>query len=191
VAHAARAGFFLTFPAAAGIFSSAQPPRGGFPMFTPRTRILFSILAVAALVIAGCGTREPADTRADDEAAIRANVVDWSAAAEARRADTFASYYLDDAVLMLPGRSAIRGRVAIEQTVTEMMQAPGFHLTFATDQVEVARSGDIACETGAYRFTVHDAEGNPVTEVGKYIVVWKKQAGGEWKAAYDIINADQ
>ena len=36
-----------------------------------------------------------------------------------------------------------------------------------------------------------DATGNPVRVSGKYVVVWKKQAGGQWKAVVDIFNTDQ
>ena len=29
-----------------------------------------------------------------------------------------------------------------------------------------------------------------MTEKGKYVTVWKKQPGGEWKVIEDIFNAD-
>jgi uncharacterized protein (TIGR02246 family) len=145
---------------------------------------------VVALLAAGCGRREPADTRADYEREIRALVAEWSSAAEAKHAEHFATFYAADGVLMVPGAPAIRGREAIEAAVREMMAAPGFHLTFSSDKVEVARSGELAAESGTYQLTTNDAQGNPQTEIGKYVVVWKKQADGMWKVAYDIINAD-
>ncbi|HTA95878.1 MAG TPA: DUF4440 domain-containing protein, partial [Verrucomicrobiae bacterium] len=58
-------------------------------------------------------------------------------------------------------------------------------------KVEVARSGDLAYDTGAYSFTRNDASGKPVTATGKYLVVWKKQADGKWKVIQDIDNRDQ
>jgi hypothetical protein len=39
--------------------------------------------------------------------------------------------------------------------------------------------------------TVNDAAGNPMTEKGKYVEVWKKQADGQWKVVEDIFNADK
>jgi len=39
--------------------------------------------------------------------------------------------------------------------------------------------------------TINDKEGKPVNSKGKYVVVWKKQAGGDWKAVVDIDNSDQ
>ena len=37
----------------------------------------------------------------------------------------------------------------------------------------------------------NDAGGNTVRVVGKYVVVWKKQANGQWKAVVDIFNTDR
>ena len=63
---------------------------------------------VCLLTFVGCAqpappptpTPEP-DTRPADEAAIQAAVKEWSAAAQAKDPDKFASYYADDGVLML------------------------------------------------------------------------------------------
>jgi ketosteroid isomerase-like protein len=61
----------------------------------------------------------------------------------------------------------------------------------AATKVEVARSGDLAYEIGTFEESFKDAGGSPVKVVGKYVVVWKKQPGGEWKAIIDIFNTDQ
>ena len=55
----------------------------------------------------------------------------------------------------------------------------------------MARSSDFAYETGTFEESFKDAQGNPVKVVGKYVVVWKKQPGGQWKAIIDIFNTDQ
>jgi ketosteroid isomerase-like protein len=57
--------------------------------------------------------------------------------------------------------------------------------------VEVARSGDLAYETGTVAESFKDDKGQPVKMTAKYVVVWKKQPGGLWKAAVDIFNTDQ
>lgn len=157
-------------------------------------RLSYVFLFAALLFTAACTQQppsEPPDTRAAQERELRALVREWSSAAEAKHADRFASFYAPDGALLLPGAPAIRGREAMEAAVREMMAAPGFHLTFAANQVDVARSGDLAAESGAYRLVTCDAQGNPQTEVGKYVVVWKKQADGLWKVLHDIINAGQ
>jgi ketosteroid isomerase-like protein len=56
--------------------------------------------------------------------------------------------------------------------------------------VEVAKSGDLACLSGAYELTVNDASGKPVNDHGKYVEVWEKQSDGKWKCGTDIWNSD-
>ena len=55
---------------------------------------------------------------------------------------------------------------------------------------EVSHTGDLGYTIGAFELTVNDAEENPVTTVGKYVTVWKKQADGQWKVVADISNRD-
>lgn len=59
-----------------------------------------------------------------------------------------------------------------------------------SDNVEVARSGDLAYETGSYSLTMSDPEGNAATQSGHYVVVWKKDAAGAWKVAVDVPASD-
>ena len=72
-----------------------------------------------------------------------------------------------------------------------MLALPGPGLTFQTIAVDVARSGDLAYETGTYDFAISDNKNKVNDEKGKYVVVWKKQDDGSWKAAVDIDNPDK
>jgi ketosteroid isomerase-like protein len=62
---------------------------------------------------------------------------------------------------------------------------PGFALTFAPTKVEVARSGDLAYETGDYGLTTNDKQGKPQTTKAKYVIVWGKRSNGARKALVD------
>ena len=62
------------------------------------------------------------------------------------------------------------------------MAKPGFSLHFAPTQIEVAKSKDMAYDVGTFELKLNDAQGAPMTIPGKYVVVWKKQQGGSWKA---------
>jgi hypothetical protein len=45
--------------------------------------------------------------------------------------------------------------------------------------------------TGTYTMsTKQSLNSAPVTEQGKYVEVWKKQADGKWKVVADIFNTD-
>jgi uncharacterized protein (TIGR02246 family) len=150
------------------------------------------VAMLAMLVAVGCAQRpaEPPDTRAADEAAIRASIREWSAAAQAKDVAKFVSFYADDAVVMMAGTPDISGITAIRDGIGGMMQDPNFALSFEPDNVVVARSGDIAYETGPFTMTMSGPDQKPATEKGHYVVVWRKQADGTWKVALDVPVSD-
>jgi len=117
-------------------------------------------------------------------------VKEWSALAEAKDAPKFASFYAEDAVLMMEDAPDIHGKAALAEGVGAMMEDPNFALSFAADDVVVARSGDLAYETGSYTMTMSGPDGTPATETGHYVCVWEKQADGTWKAVVDAPVSD-
>jgi uncharacterized protein (TIGR02246 family) len=97
--------------------------------------------------------------------------------------------YADDAVVMMPGMAAMRGRAAAQEGFKGMMTAMSIKaVKFTTEDVMVA--GDMAVETGTYTMTMQPAKGKAMDDKGKYISVWKKQADGSWKIVRDINNSD-
>jgi uncharacterized protein (TIGR02246 family) len=154
-------------------------------------------LVALVLALAACAQPQPApsptattDTRAADESAIRAAVKEWSAAAQAKDPEKFSSFYAEDAVVMLGNSPDFSGKPAIREALGGMMQDPNFALSFENDKVVVARSGDLAYETGTYTMTMSDPKKKPATEKGHYVVVWQKQADGTWKAVRDAPVSD-
>jgi ketosteroid isomerase-like protein len=89
---------------------------------------------------------------------------------------------------MPPNAPIGKGRAAIEKTWASMMRTPGFDLTFVPEEITVSSSGDLALDRGTYRLTF-DSAGTSQTDIGKYVVVWRK-VGSDWKAAADIFNSD-
>jgi len=150
------------------------------------TRCAYLVAAVAVAACAG----QPADNRAADEAAIRTAVREWSAAAAAKDAATFASFYAEDGVIMLANAPDIAGMAAIREGLAGMMADPNFALSFSPDTVIVARSGDLAYETGSYTMAMSGPDGAAASERGHYVVVWRKQDGGAWKVAIDVPVSD-
>ena len=63
-------------------------------------------------------------------------------------------------------------------------------MSWQVSKVEVSRSGDLAYLMGVYVVSMKDAQGKPVTDRGKLVEVWKKQADGKWKTVTDIYNSD-
>jgi uncharacterized protein (TIGR02246 family) len=130
------------------------------------------------------------DTRAADEAAIRAAVERWGAAARAKDAAAFTSFYAENAWLLLEASPDSVGKAAIGATIGAMMQDPNFALSIDSTSIVVARSGDVAYERGSYELTLSDANQRPAVQKGNYVVVWSKEADGTWKVAIDSPSSD-
>jgi len=156
-----------------------------------RTKNVVLLVCLAGSVtIAFANSTSSLTDRSADEAAIRKLDVAWSHAAETKDLEgTVAPYAADGSVLPFNAPIAT-GDVAIRQVWSSLMTKPGFHLTFTPTKIVIAESGDMAWEVGTFELKLNDAQGNPMTMFGKYVVTWKK-LGGTWKVAADIFNTDK
>lgn len=152
---------------------------------------LATVVLSAILALVACNTTPiPKDSRASDEAAIRAASKAWSDATQAKELDKAMSFYADNAVQMADQGPLISDHATLRAGWQKMFSLPGPGLSFQTSGVDVARSGDIAYEYGTFDFAVSDSSGTVNSQKGKYVVIWIKQADGTWKAAVDIDNTD-
>jgi uncharacterized protein (TIGR02246 family) len=148
-------------------------------------RFCLLIGCVGLLAIAtGCSQ----DTSAADAQAVKAKNDAWSKDAASKDAAKFATYYADDATVMIPNEPVFRGMDNIKAVLTPMMQDPNFALSFKAEKIEV--SGILAYTQGTYSQTSTARDGKPFVDTGKFLTVWKKQADGSWKAIEDILNSD-
>ena len=143
--------------------------------------------AIAAI---GCSGGAPTGSGAAEEAVIRRADDAWIQAIAAKQLDTTVSFYDENGSLFVPNAPIATGREQIRKVWATLFGVPGFSLVPTTTKLEVARSGDLAYSQGSYQFTVNNAQGSPVTDRGKFVIVWKKQPDGSWKAAADIFNSD-
>ena len=129
------------------------------------------------------------DTRADDEAAIRAATREWNAAEAAKDLEKCLSFYAEDGERFATGSPAIRGAADLRKEWAKYLSSPGT-FQWQTSKVEVSSSGDLAYETGRFVLKTVDKGGQPTATNGKYVCVWKKQRDGKWKVVADIDNPD-
>jgi ketosteroid isomerase-like protein len=153
-------------------------------------KLVFCASLTLLLLAAACGPTPPPDTRAADVSALRDLDAQWSKTAGTRDLDATVAYYGDDASLLPPNAPIVTGKQAIRGAWSAMV-APGVSLSWQADKVEAARSSDLGYMTGTYTMsTKQSLNSAPVTEQGKYVEVWKKQADGKWKVVADIFNTD-
>ena len=134
---------------------------------------------------------QTATARSSDEDAIRETVAAWSAAAGSRDVNKCVSFYTDDASVLPFNAPIATGKDQIRNVWSQLTSNPGYSLRFRPSRIEVAQSADLAYEIGTFDLTLADQSGKPAAHRGKYVVAWKKQPNGEWKAAADIFNTDQ
>ena len=159
-----------------------------------RMRYPFGIALLGALALAGCtetSATAPPDTRAADTKAINDDQDAWNKDFASKDVEKIASHYTEDAELEFPDMPVLKTKDDIRKAMKPFLEDPNFSVSFEGDKVEVAKSGDLAYVQGHYTLTSTDAKTKKkVTEKGKYVTVYKKQADGSWKAVQDINNED-
>jgi ketosteroid isomerase-like protein len=98
-----------------------------------------------------------------------------------------AACYTSDAQLLPPNAPALTGTESITAFWQGAMSMGIKDAKLETQQVEF--SGELAIEVGQYTLTIQPEGSAAMTDVGKYIVIWKND-GGVWKLHIDIWNTN-
>ncbi len=154
---------------------------------------LWSVMVapIAASVLLSLSSCSSTVNVAAEEKSIRAAEADFAKAAAAKDLEKALSFYAEDAVLLDQNAPIATGKTAIRASWTKLLAMPDMSLTWAADNVGVARSGDLAYDYGAYRMSYTGPAGSKVEDRGKYTTVWRKLADGSWKVVLDMANTDQ
>ena len=154
------------------------------------SRISLVLLLALLGVSSACRQQTVADTRAADEANLKNLDAEWSKAAGAKDVDKTVSYYSDDALVRPPNSPVLTGKEPIRGMWKAMLSAPGFGGGWNATKVEVAHSSDLGYVTGTYEMSENGPTGKPMTDKGKYLEVWKKQADGRWTCVAEMFSSD-
>jgi uncharacterized protein (TIGR02246 family) len=155
-----------------------------------RARMRMASLALAAsgaIGLAGCrgGTAD----LAAEEAAIRANSRAVAEAEAKKDADAVMPYWTEDAVVHFNGETTLKGREAIGKMYRERL--PRLETFRAeTNSVEVSPGGGLAWETGTTYVTLPGGTGPPAASSSKFLIVWRKEADGQWRIAACALTAN-
>ena len=98
-------------------------------------------------------------------------------------------FYTEDATLLPPNAPLITGAQDTRGFWQSVIDAGAGDVTLETSRVDA--SGDLAYGIGRYSFTMSSADGGRSREQGKYLVVFRRQPGGGWKAVADMFSSDQ
>ncbi len=151
---------------------------------------MLACLAVAAL--SACAKPAPPAAMKADPSAIEKEIKDqvsaWNGFLAVRNDSAIGELYAKDAVFMPPNQPRIEGRDGIRQWFAGMWVIQP-KVEFTTTKVVASDAGDVAVEEGTFTLSYAGADGKPIDDTGKYIVVWKKTDQG-WKVVRDIFNTD-
>ena len=124
-------------------------------------------------------------------AKIRRSIVDvetkFTIAFNRGDAAAVAALYTDDATLLPPNSKTLQGRQAIQDFWTGGLQMGLKDVTLTT--VDVGGSDDTAYSIGKYTLNIQPEGQEGMSDSGKYVVVWKRQADDTWKYHVDIWNS--
>ena len=147
------------------------------------------VLSILGLLVNACSQPAPPPPPQPDfaaeERAVRDVDAQWLKAAQARDAAGEAAILADDGVIY-PGHSNPLVGPAAWQAYLEkdLADNPKASISWTTDTIIFAKSGEMAVQTGKYEVTGLGPKGSG-SDTGNFVTVWKK-VNGVWKVAYDI-----
>lgn len=99
------------------------------------------------------------------------------------------AFYAEDAELMPPNAPVMSGHAAIRQCWSGLVSG-GLNIS-VLEAKRIEESGNLAYAAGVYELTLSAPGGGRKADHGKYVVVYRRQGGGSWKAIADIFNSSQ
>jgi uncharacterized protein (TIGR02246 family) len=154
-----------------------------------------ALLGVAALAVFAAGCQKQGAAGGGDadsiKNAIKADEKKWNAEFKSKDAEGLAAHYADDAFFIAPGTKGAEGSTTIRKVYAGALSDPNFQISFASDKIDVAGSGDLAYARGHFSEKYTDPKtSKQMTDSGSYVTVYKKQSDGSWKAVEDFAAAD-
>lgn len=160
-----------------------------------RTALAIVVAAAGSGILPACNAQapraavDPAAEKAAVEKLLRDQLAGTLQPGEAG-ADGYVSIAAEDIVVLQPNAPRVDGRKAVRDWSLQFTSAKGWSVSWKATDVQVAASGDLAYAVGTYELSLEDAKGNPVTDKGKFLDAFRKQADGSWKQTVISYNSD-
>ncbi len=143
------------------------------------------VFAVSLLLV--CGRAFAGfDAKAEEQKLLKRDA-EWAAAATAGKdVEKIASYWTDDAVLIMPGTPTVAGKAALRAFVASCLGTPGFKIQWKSRDVIFSPDGKLAYMRGESEVTAPGTSGAPATSHSRAVTIWRVEKDGEWRCAMDI-----
>jgi len=148
-------------------------------MYLSRSRF---ILLAGLTAIAGCAQQQPTVDLTAAAQEVRDASAAWLANAQAKDWVASAGVFAADGIAYPSHQDPLVGPAAIQAYYeADAAKYPDSSVSWTTDDVQVAASGDMAIETGDWVYS----DGGQEVDHGKFVTNWKK-VEGVWKVATEI-----
>ncbi|MCU0251713.1 MAG: SgcJ/EcaC family oxidoreductase [Vicinamibacterales bacterium] len=159
-----------------------------------RKLVLSLVLAVSALAAACAPSAPPAAPAAPalnapaDIAALNAAREGFMKGYEAGDAEAIGNLYTKDAISESNNQPSLKGRDAIVASLKGMFEQVTVKTVLTAEDTKTL--GNVGVDTGRYAVIVTPKAGaTPYTNEGRYMVVYVKDADGQWRVWRDMDNA--
>jgi uncharacterized protein (TIGR02246 family) len=126
------------------------------------------------------------DQRVFNEGEIRAAERALEAALQSPDPTAWVYLYTEDAVFVAPGAPAVQGRAALLQMAKAMKPLSSVSI----QPIRTEGSGRLATVYGHGSWVSgRPSEAGSVSKV-RLIIVWRKEADGQWRVAQELLHAD-
>ncbi len=138
--------------------------------------------------VASGGINMRASSKAVD--AVLAADAAWLKAYDTKDVDKSVAFFDEQGSMLATNAPIATGKKAIAKLIAAGFALQDYKLVWHPDKAGVARSGELGYTSGTYELSFKDASGKTISDKGKYLMVWKKQADGGWKVLFDMSNSD-
>jgi len=154
------------------------------------TRLVPAAIAIALL--SACGAQQPAAPAVDTAKiaeAVKGQTAELIAAFNAHDAEKAVSFDAPDDIGMFHGIPNVVGPEADLALTKQQVADAAAKVTVSGEDVSVAAAGDRALWRATYAYTFTDPKTKqPTTENGNWLIGWRKQEDGSWKAAWGVVS---
>lgn len=152
-------------------------------------------VVLALLLLGACGSPtgpvEASDPAVDIEQARESLLLQdmrfSQVAYEEGIVEAYRRFMAEDAIQLPDGGQAIGGRDAIYEEMNALTEGMDFAISWEPLEVEVAASGELGYTWGIYYYEALDELGAPYVAEGKYVYLWRNNAG-RWELILDMTN---
>ena len=151
-----------------------------------------TLFLIATLIVAFFSEMEGQENKndqstalADARKAIDKGNAQWVDAWDKADASLIAGLFAADGALLGRNGKSFKGPNQILERMKTVMEAAGKGVKATVTTVDLWLDGDTAYETGKYSYTSQE-KGQPVTDEGRYVTIWRRQSDGSWKIIMDM-----